>query len=42
MKQVVAEKCPSYFNFDFVANGLLDVKFANEKRVPSVELIADD
>ncbi len=36
MKQVVAEKCPSYVNFDFVANGLIDVKFANEKRVPSV------
>ncbi len=41
MKQVVAEKCPSnfYFNFDFVANGLLDVKlFAT--RVPSEVLIA--
>ncbi len=42
MKQVVAEKCPSNFNFDFVANGLVDGKFANEQRMPSVELIADD
>ena len=43
MKQVVAEKCPSNFNFnfDFVANGLIDVKFS-EQRVPSVVLIADD
>ncbi len=42
MKQVVAEKCPSNFNFDFVTNGLVDVKFAYKKRVPSVDLIADD
>ena len=42
MKQVVAVMCPRYFNFDFVANGLMDVKFVYEKRVPSVEFIADD
>ncbi len=41
MKQVVAEKCPSNFNFDFVANDLIDVKFS-EQLVPSVVLIADD
>ncbi len=41
MKQVVAEKCPSYVDFDFVANGLIDFRFVYEKRVPSVELSAD-
>ncbi len=35
MKQVVAEKCPSNFNFnfDFVANGLIDVKVPQMKQV---------
>ena len=42
MRQVVAAKCPSNFSFDFVANGPVDVKFAIENRVLSVELIADD
>ncbi len=41
MRQVVADKCPSNFNFDFVANGLIDVKFF-AKRAPSVVLIADE
>ncbi len=32
MKQFVAVKCPSNFNFnfDFVANGVVDVHFAND------------
>ena len=36
MKQGAAEKCPSNFIFDFVANGLIDVKFACVKRMPSL------
>ncbi len=39
MKQVVAEKCPSNFNFDFVANGLVDVKFANDSRPVTITVL---
>ncbi len=42
MKQVVVVKCPSNICLVFVANGPVDVKFAIEIRVLSVELIADD